>query len=208
MFTSHPFLAFAVACVACGSSFTARDGNSGASGGVGTAGEASGGLASAAGSGNAGEAGEMDAAGASSAGDGPTAGSSAGGGSGRGGWGSGGWGSGNGGNWGGSECSTLRQEYMAAVEKARVCTKGSTDECSPTSVAEPIGCGCPVLINAKSEYVATATKAYQAFKDANCDFGRGSCSEAICAPAVTASCAQPSMTSGNTFVCTAGVVLN
>jgi hypothetical protein len=65
-----------------------------------------------------------------------------------------------------------------------------------------------VLINSKSEAATAAEKAYQAFQDGHCDFGRDSCGDVFCAPIVTASCAQQSMTSGNTFVCTAGVVLN
>jgi hypothetical protein len=213
MFKLHAFLgsAVAVVCVACGASFTANE-NGTASG---AAGEAAGGSTSSAGSSSSGDAGEVDTGGTGTAGEASTAGSGGTdtgiGGStvGRGGWGNGGWGSG--GRWtntgGGStvaDCDTLRQEYQAAVEKARVCDKGSTDQCSPSSVAQPVGgCGCPVLINAQSEAAAAAKKAYQDYQDNKCDLGGPVCGIA-CVPAATASCAQQAMGSGNTFVCTAG----
>jgi hypothetical protein len=124
---------------------------------------------------------------------------------GRSGWGNGGWGSG--GDWGSGECAALRQEYQAAVESARVCDKGSTDQCSPSSVAQPLGCGCPVFVNAKSDYTETAKKAYQAYQDARCEFGGVAC-DIYCGQAESVSCAQQSSGSGSAFLCTASGVRN
>jgi hypothetical protein len=213
MFKLHPFLALAVVCVACGPSFSAREGSGGSgSGGSGEAGEASGGEPNNAGSSNTGDAGEMNVAGSGSAGEGSTAGAggSGAGGSGNGGSGNGGsgnGGSGNGGGWSGGECATLRQEYQTAVEKARVCDKGSTDQCSASSVAQPINCGCPVLVNAKSEYTVAAKKAYQAYHDAKCDSGGIDCAQVFCPPAMGAACAPQSMSPGNAFLCTAPIAI-
>jgi len=232
-----PAVVACAACVACGASFTSHDGVNGAFAGSGNAGEASGGLTSAAGSSN-GEAGEIEAGGTSSAGRGSTVGgttsvggsatstggtatSTGGTATGTGGKGTGGttmgvggrnWG--NGGRWGsggsstGVDCTTLESEYKAAVERARVCTKGSLDECSASSVAEPVGgCGCPVLINAKSEAGAEAKKAYQAYQDAKCDYNGGPVCDIYCPAPVTAGCAQQSMGTGSAFVCTTGIAL-
>ncbi len=224
----HSFLALALACVGCGASFSANDGSGGSAGsgqagsgqagsgqaGSGQAGEASGGVTSSAGSPSMADAGAMDVGGSSAAGQPATAGSGGSTGStgGRSGWGNGGQGSGGwrsgmgGGPWGGADCDALRQDYTTAVDKARVCDKGSTDECSPTSVAQPVGgCSCPVLVNAKSEYTATAKKAYQAYQDAKC--GESVLCDVFCTPAVSASCAQQGMAPGNTFVCTAGIAI-
>jgi hydrogenase maturation factor len=101
----------------------------------------------------------------------------------------------------------LKQQYQALLEKARVCDKGSTDECSPSSTLEPLGCGCPVLVNAKSEYVASAKKARQAYQDAKC-VDAIACTSVACVPTASASCAQASASgSGSGFVCTAGTVV-
>ena len=63
-----------------------------------------------------------------------------------------------------------------------------------------------MLVNAKSEATATAKKAYQALQDNHCDYG-ANC-DIACLPVAGASCAQPpSMTSGNNFVCSAGIAL-
>jgi hypothetical protein len=202
MFKFHPFLALAVACVACGASFSAND-NGGSSAGASQAGEASGGLSDSAGGPSAGDAGALDVGGTSSAGQSSTAGT---GGSvaGRGGTGSGGRGGAASGSGGaaGADCTKLAQLYQAAVEKARVCDKGSTDQCSASSVAQAVGCGCPALINAKSDYATAVRKAYQAYQDAKCDSGGVIC-DIYCAPATSASCAQQTMTSGNAYVCMA-----
>jgi hypothetical protein len=218
MFKFNALLApIAVACVACGASFTANDGN-GAAAGAANGGQATGGLSSSAGSSSVGEAGEAEAGGTSSAGQGSTAGeggsvvgvggttSSGGWGSGRGGWGNGGWRNGTGGA-SATDCLALQEEYEAAVQKARVCDKGSTDQCTASSLAQPIGgCGCPVPINAKSEAGAAAKKAYQAYQSANCQTSGPLC-DAFCAPPVAVSCAQQPMTSGNGFVCTAATAI-
>ena len=223
MFKLHPYLGSAVAivCVACGASFSANEGGV-AAGGAGSSGETNGGATSFAGSSSIGDAGEPElgsggAAGeTSSAGAGGTATGAGGATAGRGGWGNAGWG--NGGRWGGSggwggastlaKCDALRQEYEAAVEKARLCDKGSIDQCSPSSVAQRIGgCGCPILINTKSEYSVAAKKAYQAYQDNKCDLSGPVC-DVFCAPAVSASCAQQSTGPGSAFVCTAGAVVN
>ncbi|HYP75649.1 MAG TPA: hypothetical protein VER12_06840 [Polyangiaceae bacterium] len=204
MFKRHPFSASAIAvvCIACSARFTANDGT----GPSGVAGEASGGSATSAGTDGSGDAGETEAAGSpgsagerSSAGAGGTTAGAGGSNAGRGGWG-------NGGRWSGSggasatDCATLRQDYQAAVEKARVCDKGSTDQCSPSSSAQPIGgCGCPVLINAKSESATAVKKTYQAYQDAKCDFNGPVC-DIFCEPPTAASCAQQTVGSG--FVCT------
>ena len=184
MFKFHPFLALAVACVACGASFSAND-NGGSSAGASQAGEASGGLSDSAGGPSAGDAGALDVGGTSGTGSG----------------GRGGAASGSGGA-AGADCTKLAQLYQAAVEKARVCDKGSTDQCSASSVAQAVGCGCPALINAKSDYATAVRKAYQAYQDAKCDSGGVIC-DIYCAPATSASCAQQTMTSGNAYVCMA-----
>ncbi|MEI9952890.1 MAG: hypothetical protein WDO74_28935 [Pseudomonadota bacterium] len=208
MFKFHPFLALAVLCAACGARFAASDG-SGSSGGAGKAGEASGGLSNSAGSSSAGDAGELEAGGTGAAGEGATAGEGSTAGQGGAGSGNGGAGSGGAGNGGalagsagsaGADCALLRQQYAAAVEKARVCDRGSTDQCSPSSVAQPVdGCGCPVLINAKSEAAATVKKAYQAYQDSKCE--TGVLCDIACVPQTSAYCAQQSMASGGPAVC-------
>lgn len=202
MIKFHPFLALTLACVACGASFSAGDG-SGGSGGLGQAGAASGGETNAAGSSSAGDAGESSVGGTGAAGEGSIAGggSSA---AGRGGSGAGGAVAGAGGA--GVDCAKLKQQYQTAVEKARVCDRGSTDQCSTSSVAEPINCGCPVLVNAKSEYTATAKKVYRTYQESNCDDGGLAC-DIFCAPATSASCAQQSMGPGSSYLCTAGIPL-
>jgi len=225
MFKNQPFLAsaIAVACVACGASFTSHESGNGAVAGSGNAGEASGGLSSSAGSPSIGDAGEVEAGGTSAAGQGSTVGgapsmggmptSMGGMPTGIGGMttGMGGRNWGNGGRrGGGADCTTLEADYNAAVEKARACTNGSLDECSASSVAQPVGgCGCPVLINAKSEAGAEAKRAYQAYQDAKCASTGGPVCNIYCPAPVTASCAQQQTMGGpgGEFVCTAGVSL-
>jgi hypothetical protein len=203
MFKFQSFLALAVTCVACGASFSATEGSGGA-GGVGQAGAASAGETSAAGSSSAGDAGEPNVGGTGSAGEGSLAGAG-GSAAGRAGSGSGGAAAGAGGS-AGVDCVKLRQQYQAAVESARICDKGSTDQCSTSSVAEPINCGCPVLVNAQSDAAATAKKLYRAYQDGKCD-GGGIICDIYCAPAMSASCAQQSSGSGSRYVCTAGIAV-
>lgn len=203
MFKFYGFLASAVVCVACGASFTANEGN-GTAAGAGNAGEASGGLTSFAGGSSVGDAGEQAVGGSSAAGSGGsivgaggTTTGEAGWYSGRGGWGNGGWRAGAAGGSTVSECATLAQNYEAAVEKARLCDKGSTDQCTTSSVAQPVGCGCPVLINAKSEAGTAAKKAYQAYQDAKCQSSGATC-DIFCAPPVSASCTPQAVCGGLT----------
>lgn len=225
MIKLHPLFAPAIAltAVACGARFTAHGHDDGTASGA--AGEASGGFTHSAGSSSVGDAGEPEVGG-SSAGAAPsagaagavtgTAGTTSGmGGStgGRGGWGNGGWGnwgnvggggSGNGGA-AGADCVSLGEQYQAAVEKARVCGKGSTDQCSASSSAEPVGgCGCPVLINVKGAATEAAKRAYQAYQKAGC-VHTGPICDIFCPPVMSASC-EPS-SSGNDYVCTAGGLL-
>jgi len=215
--------AIAVTAVACGARFTAHEHDGTA------AGEASGGFTNSASSSGVGDAGEPEVGG-SSAGGAPSAGAGgavtgtagattgAGGSTGgRGSWGDGGRGNGGWGNWGngggssgtagaaGADCTTLGEQYQAAVEKARVCDKGSTDQCSASSTAEPTGgCGCPVLINTKGAATEAAKRAYQAYQKAGC-VHTGPICDIFCAPATSASC-EASSTS-NDYVCTAGGLL-
>jgi len=213
MFKLHPYLSsfVVVICVACGSSFTANEGDRAAAF-AGSSGDANGGTAGSAGDSSIADAGELETGGTGAAGESSTAGAggaaagASGSSAGRGGWG-------NGGRWGGSggstgaDCATLKQQYEAAVEKARLCDKGSTDQCSPSSVAQRIGgCGCPVLINTRSEYATAAKKAYQAYQDGKCDSSGPVC-DILCAPAATASCTQQSTGTGSSFVCSAGAVI-
>jgi len=83
-----------------------------------------------------------------------------------------------------------------------MCDKGSTDQCSPSSIAQPLGCACPVLINAKSEAGAAALAAYQALLDAKCEIGGGLACDAFCGTPTAARCEQQSGP-GSSFVCTA-----
>ena len=178
-------------CAACGGNFgAASDG----SGGTGQAGSAAEGGASAAGAPSGGAAGVagsiVGAAGASGASSAGAAGTSA---------GAGGSTAGSGGA-AGVDCTALKAEYHAAVEKARVCDKGSTDECSASSTLKPVGCGCAVLVNAKSEYTAIAQAKYKEIQAGKCDGGL-TCGIA-CLPVASAQCSSQPMTSGNVFMCT------
>ena len=186
MLKFFPFFVLAVTtCIACGATFSASDGAGGS--GVGTAGEAGGGLTNA--------AGQSQAAGADGSG------------AGRSGWGNGGRGSGSGGYWGGgSECAALRQEYQDAVEQARVCDQDSTDQCSPSSVIQPLGCGCPVFVNAKSEYTDIAEKAYKAFQDSRCDYGGIAACDIYCGPAASVTCGPLATSTGSSSVCTPSAI--
>lgn len=209
MSNSKLWLAILTLCTACGSSFEA--GGSGGGGGsaanAGTPGS-DGGSTSSAGSSSAGS----PSAGASSAGA-PSAGSGgvAAGGAPAGGAGGSSAGAGGRAGAGGSagvDCTALKAEYAAALDKARVCDKGSTAQCDTGSTLPAIGCGCPVLVNAKSEATTTAKQKYQAFQDAKCPVGP-ICNIA-CLAYTSAMCSQQTMGSGNVFVCTGsqGVITN
>jgi hypothetical protein len=188
--------AFALTVVACGARFSAHE-NDGTV--AGNAGDASGGFTSSAGGSSVADAGEPAVGGQSSIGVGGTGagGTATGTGGGRN-WGNGGRWSGNGGATA-ADCATLRQKYQATIESARTCDKGSTDQCSPSSVAQPVdGCGCPVLINTQSAAADATRQAYQAYLDAKCEY-RGPVCEIACPAPATAYCSQS--TSSGTLVC-------
>jgi hypothetical protein len=213
---SNPRLLLAIVtlCSACGgSSFEAGSsgGSSGSTADAGTTGSNAG-ATSSAGTSSGGSAGDSSAggqaaggtttagAGGSSAGGSSAGGSSAG----AGGASAGGSSAGAGGSSGcdaePTDCAKLSCEYAAAVELARVCDKGSTNQCTASSTLPTVGgCGCPTLVNAKSEATTLAKQKYQAFQDAKCPVGPV-CN--IACPAYTgATCSAAAV--GNAFVCTA-----
>jgi hypothetical protein len=171
-------------CVSCGgSSFqSASGGDSGAGGGGGTAagGSASGGSTGIGGSANTGGSPSGGAAAAGAGGS--TAGT---------------------GGAGGSECERLRAEYGVALEKARGCDSGSTDQCSTSSTLPSLGCGCPVLVNSKSEFTTLAKQKYQAFQNAMCD--AGPVCEIACLEPISATCAAQMTSAGTAYQCSGGL---
>jgi hypothetical protein len=100
----------------------------------------------------------------------------------------------------GTDCAALKTEYAALIKKARVCDKGSTDECTTTSKAPALGCGCPTLLNVKSEFTAQALAKYKAIEDGKCN--NGPICGIACLPPTTASCSQSMGTGTSEFVCT------
>jgi hypothetical protein len=213
-------LAIAALCGACGSKFDAVDaggagglagsthvagsggdttsggGSSGAPeiGGTNSGGSNSGGTTTGAGGANAaGAGGGAHAAGAGGAG--ASAGAPAGGGTSTG---------GTGGS-GGADCTTLKAEYSAAVEKARVCDAGSTDECSASSSKPALGCGCATLVNAKSPYTLIAQNRYDDIQAAKCS--SGPICNIACPPATGASCAAEASSASTTYVCTSSLAV-
>jgi hypothetical protein len=222
MSNSRLLLAIVTLCSACGSQFEAggTGGSSGSTNDAGTTGSDAG-ATSSAGATSGGSAGESSAgaggagAGGASAGGAATAGaggSSAGGagaaGAGAAGAGAGGSSAGAGGASGcdaeATDCAKLKCEYAAAVELARVCDKGSSDQCTTSSTLPSLGgCGCPTLVNTKSDATTLAKQKYQAFQNAKCPVGPV-CN--IACPANTgATCSAATV--GNTFVCTASHAL-
>ena len=209
MFKFHSSLLLVIACVACGSSFTAN-GDSGGADGLGKAGEGSAAGPGTAGS-SSGGADSEDGGGSGGAGYGRAGTWGWGAAAGRGGWGSGRGGASDTGGAGGSaaggsggappveKCTSLREQYSEAVEKARVCNANTKDECSASSTLEAMGCGCPILVNPKSEYVEEAKKIYQAYQDAKC-VDDVACAQVLCAPILSASCARVS--GSGTYMCT------
>ena len=189
-------------CVSCGgSSFgsgAAVGGGSSTSGGNGAGGAVAGGSG-----GNAGTAGTHSGdAGASVGGAGAAAGN-----------GDAGTGSASAGNGGASiggagaggsasaDCTRLKAEYSAAVEKARGCDNGSTEQCSPSSTLPAIGCGCPILVNAKSDFTTVAKQKYQAVQDAKCD--SGPICDIACLEYMGAACLAQKLGAGTMYQCTA-----
>jgi len=181
-------LVLLIACVACGSRFSANEAGGSPGGG---------GQSSAAGSTDTGEAGDANSGGSNSGGNAGGDGASAGDG--------GAATAGSGGSTPVDQCTKLKQQYQTALEKARVCDLASMDECSPSSTVEPLGCGCPVLVNAQSESTTIAKKARQAYRDAKCSED-GVCAAIACVQPTSASCA-PGKVSAGTFVCTAGTAV-
>ncbi len=203
MLKPAPYLAILSLCAACGgTAFQASDG---------AAGGAQGGADN--------SAGRSSAAGASSAGASSSGGSASGGAAATGGdaaaggdvasAGSGGDPVSNGGasagapstagsSSGGASCATLKTEYAGLVQKARVCDAGSTNQCSPSSTAPTAeGCGCPTLVNAKSEYTTLAKKKYDEIQTNKCV--GGIVCNAFCAPATAATCSPE--TTGTAYAC-------
>ena len=145
---------FVLLCAACGSNFTST-GSSGGSMMAGAGPEPSGGSPSAeAGSsgvsagGASGGAADGGAASGSGGSPGPAAGSG-----------------------GAPDCAAMIKDYRAAVEKARACVKGVNNQCSAMSILRSIGCGCPVLVNAKSPFTTTAQQKDAEIQAAHCDEG-------------------------------------
>lgn len=225
MFKAQPLMLVLLACVACGSSFEAGgSGGASSAGGAPQAGETSNGgdtgHGASAGQSSAGseEAGEANSGGSATAGAGGTGHAGAGGTghAGAGGTGHAGGASAGGASAGnsaggasagtgaggsaGADCAALKTEYAALVKKARVCDEGSTDECSTTSTAPPAGCGCPTLVNAKSQYTTLAAEKYKAIQKGGCD--NGPICDIACPVATTASCTKTSGTGSSEFVCT------
>ncbi|HEX3851534.1 MAG TPA: hypothetical protein VHW01_11240 [Polyangiaceae bacterium] len=186
MSNSRLLLALVTLCSACGgSSFEAGGGGAG-------------GTSAQAGASN--HAGDTSSAGASSGGSGADSSAGASGQS-TGGAATAGAGGSSGGTGGsaGADCAVLKTEYTAALEKARVCDMGSTDQCDKSSTLPNIGgCGCPTLVNTKSEATTLAKQKYQAFQNAKCALGQ-ICNIA-CLAYTSATCSA--QTTGTGFVCT------
>jgi hypothetical protein len=219
MLKPQPLMLVLFACVACGSNFEAG-GSGGANGGggapqageTGLGGELSNGASAGESSGGSDAAGESSSGGSAAAGrggaahggtsaGGTSAGGTSAGGTSAGGTSAGGASAGNAaGGAAGADCAALKTEYAALVKKARVCDEGSTDQCTISSKAPVIGCGCPTLVNAKSDSTTLAAEKYQAIQKAGCD--NGPICEIACLPPMSASCAKSSGMGSSEFVCT------
>jgi hypothetical protein len=214
MLKPQPLILVLFACVACGSNFEAG-GSGGANGGggapqageTGLGGELSNGASAGESSGGSDAAGESSSGGSAAAGRGGTsaggtsAGGTSAGGASAGGTSAGGASAGNAaGGAAGADCAALKTEYAALVKKARVCDEGSTDQCTISSKAPVIGCGCPTLVNAKSDSTTLAAEKYKAIQKAGCD--NGPICEIACLPPMSASCAKSSGMGSSEFVCT------
>jgi hypothetical protein len=211
MSNSRLLLAIVTLCSACGGSSFEAGGSGGAGGDASQAGAtgSNGGGSSSAGAASGGSAGDSSAGSGATAGGHPAGGAATAGagGSSAGGSSAGASGAGAGGSSGGAtagaggaaDCATLKTDYAAAVELARVCDKGSSDQCTTSSTLPTLGgCGCGNLVNAKSKATTLAKEKYQAFQDAKCPVGP-ICNIA-CIAYKSATCSAAAM--GNTFVCT------
>lgn len=109
---------------------------------------------------------------------------------------------------GAADCDTLKTEYAADVEKARGCDSGSTDECSTSSTVPTFGCGCPTLVNSKSEFTTAAKQKYQEIQDAKCPVGPV-CNIA-CIAYTSVTCSVEMTSTGTAYQCTgtSGVIPN
>jgi len=161
-------------CAACGSNFTST-GSSGGSMMAGAGPEPSGGSPSA-------------EAGSSGVSAGGASGGAAEGGAASGSGGSPGPGAGSG---GAPDCAAMIKDYRAAVEKARTCVKGVNNQCSAMSILRSIGCGCPVLVNAKSPFTTTAQQKDAEIQAAHCD--EGPMCDIACQAYMGAECASQGM---------------
>ena len=108
---------------------------------------------------------------------------------------------GSGGSAGAEDCATLKSDYSAAVDQARICDAASSDECSPNSTLPTVlGCGCPTPVNAKSPFVPVAQQKYQAIQDAHCL--AGPVCNIACLAYTSVTCSSGTTTSGTADVCT------
>lgn len=210
-----PLLALLPLCVACGGAFQPSDTGSGGAGQLG-------GASSSAGDDAGGAAGLVGRAGASSggtshggaaSGGAPAAGANSGGASSAGAAAGGAPSAGAGGSAAGShsggaagspaaDCTTLKAQYAAALQKARVCEPAAMGQCSPSStLPSENGCGCGVLVNAKSQYTAIAKKKSDEVQAAGCNKGI-LCPAIACLEPTGASCSAQTMNSGTAYVCT------
>ena len=208
---SKLWLAALTLCVSCGGSSFESGGNGGASGsstgGSSTGGTSTGG--STASAGTTGVSGSTSTAGAPSGGAGGAPVGGAGGASaGSGGSIARGGSSGASGSGGAPTCATLTADYEAAADKARGCDSGSTDECSKSSTLPAVGCGCPILVNAKSEFLADAQEKYKALQAAKCN--AGPICNIACLAYTDATCSAQMGATGTVFRCTGmqGVTTN
>jgi hypothetical protein len=184
---STSWLGMVALCISCGSNFVST--GEGTGGSTAQAGATSGGSSAQAG-GNSG--GSTSVAGAPSGG---ASGSTSVGGKPAGGA------SGSGGSAGAADCDTLKADYSATADKARGCDSGSTDECSTSSTLPTVGgCGCALLVNAKSPYTPLAQQKYQAIQDAKC--AAGPICNVACIANTSAACTSVTTTAGTAYECT------
>lgn len=196
-----PILAFLALCVACGSKF--EPGGTGGDGGDSAAGGTDRG-----GSGSAGAPGGGAASGGAPSGGADTAGAPSGGantagapGGGAGGASAGAGGGATAGAGGAADCATLVGEYTALLQKARVCDPAAMDECSASSTLQPIGCGCPTPVNAKSESTTAAKAKYAQIEKNKCN--NGPICGIACLPFKSVACSEQTQGSSKAYVCTA-----
>ena len=102
-----------------------------------------------------------------------------------------------------TDCSTLRTQYSALLEKARLCDPVTKGQCNPNSTLPAVnGCGCGVLVNPHSEYTTLATKKHEEGVASGC-YKPGPCPLIACLDPTGASCSVQAMGMGMANVCTA-----